>query len=196
MRCRLGAGAVGKAQALVDSTEHPQYAGIGNLRRGARAMAESVGEIGMARLVVELDGLLKMVMSAGKVAEIKAGAAGTAVRDQGLGAIRPGRGLAQEKLGHFAHRCGLAAVQMPHPKAVIGGEPFRGVFLPARQFAGARKGRARFRRLLSLGPEQRIAEADLQMQPITSRRGTRRRRGEFVGQFDRLAEVGGCLLER
>jgi hypothetical protein len=27
---------------------------------------------------------------------------------------------------------------MPTPKTVIGGEPFRGVFLPARQFAGAR----------------------------------------------------------
>jgi hypothetical protein len=78
----------------------------------------------MARRVVELDGLLKMVMGAGKVAEIKAGLAGNAVCDHSLGAIRPGRRFAQEELGHFAHRCGLAAVQMPHPKTVIGGEPF------------------------------------------------------------------------
>ena len=117
-----------------------------NLRCGAGILAEPVGEIGMARLVVELDGFLKMVMGAGEIAEMKASAAGNAVRDQGLGAIRPGRGFAQEKLGHFAHRCRFAAAQMPAPKTVIGGEPFRGVFLPARQFAGARKGRARFRR--------------------------------------------------
>ena len=143
MRCRLGVGegAVGKPQSLVDSTEHPQCEGVDNLRCGAGILAEPVGEIAMARLVVELDGLLKMVMGAGKVAEIKAGEAGNAVRDQGLGTIRPGRGFAQEKLRHFAHRCGFAAVQMPGPKTVIGGEPFRGVFLPARQFAGARKGR-------------------------------------------------------
>src|SRR6516164_9716938 len=80
----------------------------------------------MARLVVELDGLLKMPMGAGKIAELKASAAGNAVRDQGLGTIRPGRGLAQEKLSHFAHRCRFAAAQMPAPKTVIGGEPFRG----------------------------------------------------------------------
>src|SRR5215831_12026752 len=34
------------------------------------------------------------------------------------------------------------------------------------------------------------------MQPIASRRRARRCRGELVGQFDRLAEVGGCLPER
>jgi hypothetical protein len=67
-------------------------------------LAEPVGEIGMARLVVELDALLIMVMSAGKITEIKAGGTGIAVRDQGLGAIRLGRGFAQEKLGHFAQR--------------------------------------------------------------------------------------------
>jgi len=124
-------------------------------------MAEPVGEIAMARLVVELDGLLEMVMGAGKVAEIKAGGAGDPVRDQSFGAIRLGRGFAQKKLGHFARRCGFAAGQMPRPKTVKCGEPFRGVFQPARQFAGARKGRARFQRLISLGPHQRIAEARL-----------------------------------
>ena len=81
--------------------------------------------------------------------------------DQDLGAIGPGRGFAQEKLRHFAHRRGFAAVHMSHPNAVIGGEPFRGVFFPARQLAGARKGGTGFRRLISLGPEQRIAEARL-----------------------------------
>src|SRR5215472_15364590 len=84
----------------------------------------------MARLVVELDGLLKMVMGAGKFAELKASAAANAVRDQGLGTIRPGRGFAQKKLRDFAHRCRFAATQMPAPKTVIGGEPFRGVFHP------------------------------------------------------------------
>jgi len=34
------------------------------------------------------------------------------------------------------------------------------------------------------------------MQPVVARRGAGRRRGKFVGQFDRLAEVGGGLLER
>ena len=54
-----------------------------------------VGETGMARPVVELDGLLKMVMGGGKIAELKTGAAGNVVRDQGLAAIRLGRGFAQ-----------------------------------------------------------------------------------------------------
>src|SRR5690349_10576394 len=163
MRSRLGVGegAVGKPQSLIDSTAHPQCEGVANLRYDAAILTEPVGEIGMARLVVELDGLLKMVMGAGKIAEINARETGSAVRDQGLGAIRPGRGFAQEKLRHFAQRCGFGAVQMPHPKTVISGEPLRGVFLPARQFAGARKGRAGFRRLMSLGPDQRIAEARL-----------------------------------
>ena len=65
---------------------------------------------------------LMMVMSAGKIAEIKAGLAGNAVRDQAIG---PGRGFAQEELGHFAQRCGFAAGRMPDAKTVIGGEPFR-----------------------------------------------------------------------
>src|SRR6516164_7421733 len=91
----------------------------------------------MPCLVVEFDALLKIVMGAGKIAEIKASDAWNEVCDQGLGAIRPGGGFAQQKLRHFAHRCGFAAVQMPHPKTVIGGEPFRRVLHPARQFAGA-----------------------------------------------------------
>jgi hypothetical protein len=73
MRCRLsiGEGAVGERQGLVDSTEHPQCESVEDLRLGAGILAEPVGEIGMARRVVELDGLLKMVMGAGEVAEIK-----------------------------------------------------------------------------------------------------------------------------
>ena len=121
-------------------------------------MAEPAGEIAMARRDVELDGLPKMLMSAGKIAEIKAGGAGNAVRDQSLGAIRLRRGFTQEQLRHFAERCGFAATKVPDPKTVIGGKSFRGVFRPARQFTGARKGRAGFRRM-SLGPDQRIAEA-------------------------------------
>ena len=63
----------------------------------------------MACLIVELDGLLKMAMSAGKVAEKKASSAGNAVRHHNFGTIRQGRGFAQKKLGHFAHRRGFAA---------------------------------------------------------------------------------------
>ena len=70
-------------------------------------MAEPVGEIAVARRVVELDGLVKMLLSAGKIAEITAGHSGDAVSDQSLEAIRPGRGFAQEKLRHFAQRGGL-----------------------------------------------------------------------------------------
>src|SRR5215469_5281460 len=83
----------------------------------------------MARRIVELDGFLKMLMGAGKIAELKAIAAGNAVRDQGLGTVRPGRGFAQEKLRHFVHRSRFAPAQMPAPKTVVGGEPFRGVAL-------------------------------------------------------------------
>jgi len=79
-----------------------------------------------------------MVMGAGKIAEIPAGDAGNAMSDRGLGAIGPGCGFAQEKLGHFAHRCGFTAVRMANPKTVIGGKPFRGVFHQARQFARAK----------------------------------------------------------
>jgi hypothetical protein len=75
----------------------------------------------MARRVVELDSFLKMIMGTGKVAEVKAGRAEIAVRDQGLGTIRPGRGFAQEKLGNFAHRCGFAASQMADRQTVIEG---------------------------------------------------------------------------
>src|SRR5215475_12712231 len=115
----------------------------------------------MARLVVELDGFLKVLMGTGKVAEVKAGGAGNAVCDQDLRAIGLRGGFAEEQLGYFAHRSRFAAVQMPHEKTVIGGEPFRGIFFLARQFARARKGRSRFRRMMSLGPDQLIAEADL-----------------------------------
>src|SRR6516162_3075000 len=160
-RLGIGQGTVGKVQSLVDSPEHPQRQGIENLRSGARIIAEPIGEIAMASRVVEIDGLLKMLVGAGKVAEIKAGVAGSAVRDQGLGTIRPSRRFAEEKLRYFAHRSGFAAGQMPRKKTVIGGETLRGVCLVTRQFAGARKGRARLRRLLSLGPDQRIAEARL-----------------------------------
>jgi len=144
MRCRLGVGegAVGKRQSLVDSTKNPQCEGVEDLRDDAGILAEPGGEIAMARLVVELETLLKMVMGAGKVAEIQAGEAGNALRDQGLGAIRPGRGFAQKKLGHFAQRCGFAARNVPDPKTVIGGKPFRGVFHPAREFARAQRPRS------------------------------------------------------
>src|SRR6516165_1059986 len=112
-RLGIGQGTVGKVQSLVDSPEHPQRQGISNFRCCAGILAEPVGEIGMARLVVELDGLLKMAMSAGVIAEIPTGGAGSAVGDHSLRAIRLGRGFAQEKLGHFAHRCGFAAGEMP-----------------------------------------------------------------------------------
>src|SRR5262249_38823240 len=115
----------------------------------------------MARVVVEGDGFLEMLMGAGKIAEVKVGGAGDAVCDQGLRAIGLRCGFSEEKLGYFAYRCRFGAVQMPHEKTVIGGESFRGIFFLARQFTRARKGRARFLRMMSLGPDQRIAEADL-----------------------------------
>jgi len=60
MRCRLGVGnrAGGKEQSLIDSTEHPQREGIIGFRCRARILAEPVGEPGMARRIVERDGLL------------------------------------------------------------------------------------------------------------------------------------------
>jgi hypothetical protein len=96
MRCRfgIGEGLVGKPQSFVDSTEHPQCESVENLRCGARIRAEPVGETAMARLVVDFDALLEMVMGAGKIAEIPAGGAGDAVRDHGLGVIGPGCGFA------------------------------------------------------------------------------------------------------
>src|SRR6516164_1234266 len=114
----------------------------------------------MTRLVVECDSLLKMVMGAGKISQIPAGVAANAMSDQGLGAIRLRCGFAQEKLRHFARRGMFATGEVPHPKTIIGGEPLRWVDA-ARQFAGAREGSARFRRLMSLRPDQRIAEARL-----------------------------------
>jgi hypothetical protein len=145
----------------------------------------------MARLIVEFDGLLIMLMGVGKIAEIKAGGAGSPMSDQGLRAIRPGRGFAHEQLGHFGHRCRFAAGQMPHPKTVIGGEPFRGVFHPARQFAGARKGRRGLRRGPSLRPDQRITKAGLEVNAALA---------QCAGALDRLAfrercEKGLCLGE-
>jgi len=97
VRCGLGIGerAVGKRQGLVDPTEHPQCEGVGNLRYDAGILTELVGEITMPCVVMELDGVLKMPMGAGKVAAIPASGAGNAVCDQGLGTIRPGRGFAQ-----------------------------------------------------------------------------------------------------
>src|SRR5215470_2791084 len=92
MRRRLGVGegAVSKRQSLVDPTEHSQHDGVHNLRRGAGILAEPIGEIAMLRRVIELDGLLKMLMGAGKIAEIPAADGGTAMCDQGLGTIRLG----------------------------------------------------------------------------------------------------------
>src|SRR5215831_10212129 len=80
MCCRLGVGegAVGKAQSLVDAAERPQCEGIENLRCDAGIRAEPVGEIAVACLIVEFNGLPGMLMGAGKVAEIEAGDAETA----------------------------------------------------------------------------------------------------------------------
>jgi|SRR6516164_7162207 hypothetical protein len=103
-------GAFGKRQGLVGSSEHPERDRIKDLRYGAGIVAEPIAEIGMPRLVVEFDGLLKMLMGGGKVAEIKAADAGNAVRNHSLGTIRPGHGFAQEELRDFAHWCGFAAV--------------------------------------------------------------------------------------
>src|SRR3974377_1598424 len=130
MRCRLGIGerAVGKVESLVDSTEPPPCEGVVNLRRGAGILTEPVGEIAMARLVVEFDGLLKMVMSADKVAEAKAVNAGNAMSDQGLGTIRLGCGFAQEKLRYFAHPSMFATDGRSDVKTGIGGKTFGGGF--------------------------------------------------------------------
>jgi hypothetical protein len=86
MRCRVGVDepAVDKAQSLVHSTERPQCDRFDNFHCGAGILAEPVGEIAMARQVIELDGLLTMLMGACKVTEIPAGLTGNAVRDHGL----------------------------------------------------------------------------------------------------------------
>src|SRR6516165_8725635 len=89
----------------------------------------------------------------------------------------------------------FAAVKVPGPKTVIGRESFRGVFLPVRQFAGPRKGRTGFRRVISLGPDQRIAEADLEVNaPLVQRCGAlhrvafreRREKGLRLSEFGEL----------
>ena len=167
----VGEGPVGTSERIVDLTKNPQREGVENLRCGARILTEPVGQIAVARRVVEFDGLLKMIMSGEVVAEINAGVAGNAVRDQGLGAIGPGRGFAQEKLGHFPHRRWFAAHIVRGPKTVIGGKPLREIFRPAREFADPRKGRTRFRRRESLGPDQRIAEAGLEVNALLAQRG-------------------------
>ena len=115
MACRLGIGegTVGKWQSLVDPTEHPQCEGIENLRSRARIVAEPVGEIGMACLIVELDSLLEMLMGARKVTEIKAGVAGNAVSDQGLGAI--GRAVASRKKSSAISRNGAGSERFKCP---------------------------------------------------------------------------------
>jgi hypothetical protein len=139
MRCRLGVGegAVGKVQSLIDSPEHPQRDGIICFRCGAGIYTEPVHEIGMARRVVEFEGLPKLLMGGAKVVKIKAGGAEHAVGDQGFGAIGAGCGLAQEQLDDFAHRRGFAAIKVPREETVISRETLRNVFFPARQFACA-----------------------------------------------------------
>ena len=124
-RSRIGEGTVGKPQSLVNSTEDPQRDGVIDFCCGAGILAETVGKIAVPRWVVKFDSLLKMIMSAGEVAEINARIAASAVRDQGLGEIGPGRGLAQEQLGRFSHRRGFAARIVRRPKTEISGEPFR-----------------------------------------------------------------------
>ena len=100
-------------------------------------------------------------MGRGVVAEIEAGAAEYAVRDHGLGAIRPGDSLAEKQLGNLARRRRFAAHKMPIPKTPIDRETFRRIFHLARQFAGAREGRAGSRRPEPFGPEQRLPVATL-----------------------------------
>jgi hypothetical protein len=75
----VGEGTVGKREGFVDSTENPQRDGVINFRLGAGILAEPVGEIGIAGRVVKLDGLLKALVGAGKISEIKAEEAGYAV---------------------------------------------------------------------------------------------------------------------
>ena len=87
-------------------------------------------------------------------------------------------GFAQEKLRYFAHPSMFAADGRSDVKTVIGGKSFGGVFHPTRQFAGALEGRARFWRVMSLGPDQRIAQADLGLKAPLPQSG---------GALDRIA---------
>jgi hypothetical protein len=134
MPCRpgVGDGTVGKRQRLIDSAKHPKRDSIENFRGGARILAEPIGKIAMPFPAVEIDRLLKMIMGSSEVAEIPAGDAGNTMSDQSLGVTRPGVRFAQEQLRHVAHRHPFAAREMPHPKTVIGGQPFRQVFDAAR----------------------------------------------------------------
>jgi len=85
---------------------------------------------------------------------------------------------------------------MPHPETPIDGEPFRGVFDLARQFAGPGEGGTGFRRVMSLGPDQRIGEADLEVNAPLAQRSCalhriafreRREEGLRLGEFRELS---------
>src|SRR6516164_2945005 len=112
----VGEGAVDKAQRIVDLTKNPQRKGVENLRCGTGIRAEPIREIGMARLVVELDGLLKMVMGADKVAEMKAGDAGNAVRDQASIATTHA-GWPAKNVSTCSRRSRLRNTTLPHASA-------------------------------------------------------------------------------
>ena len=73
MRCRFGIGEseVGKAQSLVNFPEHPQRKGIIYFRVAAGIVTKPIGEIAGACLVVKFDGLPRMLLGAGKIAEQK-----------------------------------------------------------------------------------------------------------------------------
>src|ERR1700745_2984852 len=96
VRCRgsIGESEVGKTQSLVDLPEHPLRKGIIYFRVAAGIVTKPIGEIAGARLVVKFDGLPRMLLGTGTIAEEKAGDAGYAVRDHGLGTIRPDRRFA------------------------------------------------------------------------------------------------------
>src|SRR6516165_12591230 len=59
----VGEDPIGASERIVDLTKNPQREGVENLRCGARILTEPVGQIAVARRVVEFDGLLKMIMS-------------------------------------------------------------------------------------------------------------------------------------
>ena len=132
----VGQGTVGKRECFINSAEHPKRDGINNFRDGPGILAETIGKITMPRRIVEREDLPNMLVGGGKVAEIPAVVAGHAVRDHGLGAIRPGSGLAQEKLRRVAHRRRFAARAVPRPKTEIGGEAFRQSLRPGSPIRG------------------------------------------------------------